>query len=314
MDTPSDPATHASDIARRMAKVRTKRELAALFRHLGMRCQKRLGQNFLVDHNLLGFMVRAAEVGPDDLAVDIGCGTGLLLGHLADGAAHAIGIEVDRRLLAICSRYLEGRANVTLLRGDALASKRRLAPLLLEALAREWATGRYEALRVVSNLPYSVASLIVPNLLEAGLPLAVVLVTVQKEVADRLAAEPHSKQYGALSVVAQAHARVEVVRGVPPQVFWPRPKVESAIVRLVPRREGREGIDDYARFQQVVRAAFAHRRKSVANALATAHSLGDKAAVDVAVARCGIGPGQRAEHVSLPQYVALANELTAREG
>jgi len=297
-----------------MAKVSTKRELAALFRYLGIHARKRLGQNFLVDHNLLKFMVRAGEVGPRDLVLDIGCGTGMLTAHLADAAAMVVGIEIDRALHAICARYLEGRENVELLHGDALASKHAMAPLLLDAVARHWETGHYAALRVVSNLPYAVASLVVPNLLEGDLPVALMVVTVQKEVGDRLRAAPGTKDYGSLSLVVQAQARVQEVRAVPPDVFWPRPNVQSAIVRIEPDPSRLTAMRDYAAFIGVVRGAFGHRRKSLANALATSHVVADKHAADAALALCGIDPSCRAEHVAIEQYIALANALADSQG
>jgi len=289
--------------------VRTKRQLAALFRYLGLRPSRSLGQNFLVDHNLLEFMVRAGEVGPGDLVLDIGCGTGLLTAHLADAAAKVIGIEVDRGLLAICKRHLEGRENVELLLGDVLASKHALCPALLEATRRELATGRYGALRVVSNLPYSVASSVVPNLLESGLPIAGMLVSLQKEVAERLAAGVGEAQYGALSVVVQCQARVEVVRSVPPEVFWPRPKVTSCLVRVTPTAARRAGAGDYEALKRVVRGAFSHRRKTLANSLSAARLVSHEAAAGL-LAECGIPPRARAQEVGLEGYAALAARLS----
>jgi len=313
-----------------MAKVRTKREIASLFQYLGLRARRSLGQNFLVDHNLLEFMVRAAEVGPEDLVLDIGCGTGLLTAHLAEAGGKVVGIEIDRGLFAICSRYLEKRRNVALVCGDALESKRKLSPALLEAVGREWATGGYRALRVVSNLAYCIASLVVPNLLESGLPIATMVVTVQKEVAERMAAGPDTRQYGALSVVVQAHAAAQVLRKVPPEVFWPRPNVESAIVRIVPKTSGvfsseektpdvLAPIRDYALFTEVVRAAFLHRRKTLANALRTSGVFSSEektpdvlAAIGSSLAGCGIPAASRAEDVSVEQYIRLANALAQK--
>ncbi len=295
-----------------MAGVRTKRDIEALFRYLGIRASRRLGQNFLIDQNLLAAMVRDAQVGARDLVLDVGCGTGLLTAHLAGAAGHVIGVEVDRRLFAICSRFVGERPNVELLQCDVLASKHAMEPRVLDAVRHAWATGRFEAFRVVSNLPYSVASLVVPNVLETDLPLTLMVVTVQKEVADRMAAAPGSKDYGALSVVVQAHASVTIARSVPPSVFWPRPQVDSAIVRVVPEPERRAGIADYGAFTSLVRGAFGHRRKRLANALATSHVVTGKEAASALLAACGIEATARAEHVSLDGYIALANAL-ARE-
>ncbi len=308
-----------------MREVRTKRQLAELLGYLRIKPSKSLGQNFLVDHNLLDFIVRAAEVGPGDLALDVGCGTGLLTAHLADAAGHVIGIELHRGLFAVCSRYLEGRGNVTLLCGDALASKHALSPGLLEAvhqrLGDTGGTPVPPELRVVSNLPYSAASLIVPNLLESGLPIAVMVVTVQKEVAERMAAAPGGAEYGALSLVVQAQAAVEVLRAVPPEVFWPRPKVTSSILRLVPDPQRKAAIRDFAAFREVVKAAFAHRRKTLANSLdagwrrhpACVPHRRDACATAL-LSACGIAPGARAQEVDLAHYVVLANHLAESRG
>ncbi|MBM4038059.1 MAG: 16S rRNA (adenine(1518)-N(6)/adenine(1519)-N(6))-dimethyltransferase [Planctomycetes bacterium] len=315
-------------IAQAMREVRTKRQLAELLGYLRIKPSRSLGQNFLVDHNLLDFVVRAAEVGPGDVVLDIGCGTGLLTAHLADAAGHVVGIELHRGLFAVCSRYLEGRGNVTLLCGDALESKHALSPALLEAVGQ--AVGSAEcgvrsaesnpkseirnpksgtrALRVVSNLPYSAASLIVPNLLESGLPIAVMVVTVQKEVAERMAAGPGSGDYGALSLVVQAQAAVEVLRAVPPEVFWPRPKVASSIVRLVPDAQRKAAVRDFAAFREVVKAAFAHRRKTLANSLGAGHLL--PGPVAPLLSACGIEPSARAQEVDLARYILLANHVS----
>lgn len=322
-------------IAEAMRAVRTKSQLAKLLQYLRIRPRKSLGQNFLVDHNLLKYIVRAGEVGPRDVVLDIGCGTGLLAAHLADAAGRVIGIELDRGLFTICSRYLEGRANVTLLCGDALASKHALSPALLEAVRqalREPVMGgvaqcpetqdgdiasavtrsadaqpTQPVLRVVSNLPYSAASLIVPNLLESGLPIAVMVVTVQKEVARRMVAAPGSADYGALSLMVQAHAHAEIIRHVPPEVFWPRPKVDSCIVRIWPEAGRSSTIQNYEVFRALVRAAFAHRRKTLANSLAAAKLVADP---EPLLTSCGIPPAARAQDVDLAHYILLANRLS----
>jgi len=231
-----------------MAKVRTKQQLADLFRQLGLRASRKLGQNFLVDHNLLDFIVRTGRVGEKDLVLDIGCGTGLLTAHLAEAAGKVIGVELDRRMHTIASHYVGGLPNVELLRMDALARKHRMADEFMDTVRREWDTGQYEALRVVSNLPYSVASLIVPNLLESDLPLASIVAMVQREVAERMVAETNTKAYSSLSLVIRVHTQATLVRTVSPAVFWPRPKVESAIIRLIPRDLHRSQITNYDTF------------------------------------------------------------------
>jgi len=298
-------------IAESLRNVRTKRQLEALFNYLGLRARKKLGQNFLVDHNMLRFMVRSAEVCGDDLVLDIGCGTGLLSGHLAEAAGKVIGIEVDKGLFAVCSRYLEDRPNVTLIHGDVLAGKHRLSEQFLEAVEQEWRSGRYKALKVVSNLPFSIASLVVPNLLESRLPLSLLVVTVQKEVAERMVAGPGSRQYAWLSIVVRVHADAEILRRMPPQVFWPRPEVTSALVRLAPRRDVRARVADYECFASLVRAAFSHRRKQVGKALSSWPGLKGEDVGEVLRA-CGITPRDRAEHVSVESYIELANYLAKK--
>ncbi|NQT50414.1 ribosomal RNA small subunit methyltransferase A [bacterium] len=310
--SPCSTPTPPGAIVTMLRQAQTKRQLVEVFRYFGLRPTKKLGQNFLVDRNLLDFLCRAAEVGPGDAVLDVGSGTGLLTAHLADAAARVVGIEKDRHLYGIASRYLEDKPNVTLICADALASKHALSGELLDGVQAALDAG-CDAFRVVSNLPYSVASLIIPNLLEARLPIAVLVVTVQKEVAERFAARPGQSDYGSLSVIAQTHGTVRVLRDVPPDVFWPKPKVVSAILRIDPEPALLASVTDYATFAALVRAAFLHRRKTLLNSLASSHEFGDRGAITSLLEHCGLDATGRAERFTPEQYVALANALAAQE-
>jgi 16S rRNA (adenine1518-N6/adenine1519-N6)-dimethyltransferase len=290
--------------------LRTKTDLKAAFREHNIWTRKDLGQNFLIDHNLLEFLVRVGEVGPDDLVLDVGAGTGLLTRHLAARAWEVWGVEIDRRLFAFCQDYTSDLRNVRLFNQDVLRDKYHIHPELETGLSQELASHPGSVLKVVSNLPYSVSTLVVPNLLQGPLRVERMVVTVQKEVGDRLVAQPGSKDYGSLSVIVQAYAEIEVVRILAHTVFWPQPKVDSAIVRIVPSGERVQRMRDPRWFDAVARGLFSARRKMALNSLRQAEVLGlteDRAAA--AFRRAGIEPSVRGEALRVDQIIDLSNAL-----
>jgi 16S rRNA (adenine1518-N6/adenine1519-N6)-dimethyltransferase len=248
----------------------------------------RLGQNFLADPNLLDAIVRDAELAPGDVVLEVGAGEGVLTERLAAVAAHVHSVEIDRGLEAALAP-LAALANVSLHWGDAM----KLDLTELEPLPTA----------VVANLPYSVATPLILRTIEQLPSLARWTVMVQKEIADRLRAAPGSRTYGSPSVVAQLACEVELVRKVDPAVFKPRPRVDSAILRL--RRTGPAA--DPAT-HALVRAAFAHRRKSLARSLEHGRP-GSLAPARAALAELGLAEDSRAEALSPEEFAALSAKL-----
>ncbi len=250
----------------------------------------RLGQNFLADPNLLDAIVRDAGLAPTDVVLEVGAGEGVLTERLAAAAAHLHTVEIDRGLEPALAG-VAAPANVELHWGDAM--KIDLAALEPAPTA------------MVANLPYSVATPLILRTIEQLPSLQTWTVMVQREIADRLRAAPGSRTYGSPSVVAQLACEVELVRTVDPAVFRPRPRVESAILRL--RRHG-PAAD--AATRELVRAAFAHRRKSLARSLEH-RSPGSLAPARAALAELGLAADARAEALSPAQFAALSAKLQA---
>jgi 16S rRNA (adenine1518-N6/adenine1519-N6)-dimethyltransferase len=256
--------------------------------------RRALGQHFLRDAGLARAIVDLVAPTPRDLVVEIGPGDGALTGELARRAGRVIALEVDRELLERLRRRLP---DVEVVHADA----------------RTWEYGALQRpdggrVLVVGNLPYSVSKPIVAALLEARGAIDALALMLQREVAERLAAPPGGKVYGALSVLAQSVCEIELALRVPPGAFRPPPKVESAVVRLTPLTRPRVPPELEARFREVVRAAFAQRRKTLANALAA--GLGRPLAeVREAATAAGIDPGRRAETLKIAEFVALSARL-----
>lgn len=252
----------------------------------------RLGQNFLSDPNLLDAIVRDAALGEDDVVLEVGAGEGVLTGRLADAAAHVHAIELDRRLEDALTS-LAARANVSLHWGDAMDVD--LAGLDPVPTA------------VVSNLPYAVATPVILRTIEELPSVGRWTVMVQREIADRLRAAPGSRTYGSPSVVAQLACEVKLLRTVDPAVFRPRPRVESAILSL--RRTG-PGADGPTR--ELVRAAFAHRRKSLARSVEHVRP-GTLSATRETLEALGLDAASRAEALSPEDFAALSAMLRSSD-
>ncbi len=255
-----------------------------------IRAKKRLGQHFLADENILGVIGRLAELGPDDVVLEVGPGLGVLTAYLAERVAHVHAVELDRSLEPALAERLAGHANVHLHFGDALA-------LDLGAL-------RPLPAKLVANLPYNVATPLVVESLD-GLPsVELWCVMVQREVADRFFAAPGTKAYGAVSVLVQLAAERTGFHAVSRTVFRPQPNVDSALVAF--RR--RPLPSDFAAVKRTVTAAFAHRRKRLANSIELS-GLTTREQATAALESIGRDPGVRAEELAPPEFVALAQEL-----
>src|SRR5215207_7334964 len=206
----------------------------ALLDARGLRPKNKLGQNFLIDLNLLDLVAKTAELDRRDLALEIGTGTGSLTTRLAEHAGAVLTVELDPVMHELARELVGPRPNVRLMRADALRTKNDLNPDMLAALAEMLQSFNCERVKLVANLPYAVATPVISNLLLSDVPVERMVVTVQWEIAERLMARPGTAGYGALAVLVQSLADVELIRKLAPSVFWPRPQVESAIVRIVP--------------------------------------------------------------------------------
>jgi 16S rRNA (adenine1518-N6/adenine1519-N6)-dimethyltransferase len=243
----------------------TKHEIQSLLAEANSHPRHRFGQNFMIDGNLVRLVADAGQLGPEDLAIEVGPGTGTLTEELLGRAGRVVSVEIDRDLAALLRRHFSDRPTFTLVEGDALETKHGLNADLLKVIRIARAEGR--SAKLVANLPYNIASPLVIELLIEG--VEVLAFTVQKEVADRLRAGAGSDAYGPLTVMVQMLGRVEVLRTLPPQAFWPAPKIDSALVRVT--RENRLGDADRIRaFGEFVHKVFSFRRKTLRKALAQA--------------------------------------------
>lgn len=270
----------------------TRRLLAAF----GIRPRKRWGQHFLVSRRALDAVLAAAATSRTDSVLDIGAGLGTLTAALAERAGWVIAVERDPALLPVLRETVGPYPNVQVVEGDVMALD--VAGLLNRPGPR----------KVVANLPYYLTSPLIVALLEQPLGISRLVLTVQREVAERLAAVPGTRDYGALSVAVQYRARTSVVGRVPPGAFYPAPQVDSAIVLLEVRDQPAVAVDDEAAFFTTVRASFAHRRKTLRNALVRGLQR-STAEVEAACRAAGIDPSRRGETLSLEEFAALTRVL-----
>jgi 16S rRNA (adenine1518-N6/adenine1519-N6)-dimethyltransferase len=285
-------------------------QLTQLLAEAGLRPQKRHGQHFLIDLNLMRLLVAEAGVGPADTVLEIGPGTGSLTELLSDAAGRVVAVDIDPAILSVARKHLAGRDNITWIRADILRGKNRLNPEVVIPLVQLAAGSR---LLMVSNLPYGAGTPVIANALTDGLPFAGLYVTVQKEVADRLAAAPGTKDYGPLTVTVQSLAAVKVFRKVPASAFWPRPDVESAMVSLVPEPARRARVRDFPRFDRMIEAIFTQRRKGMRAAVKAIRDqdLGRLNWAEV-FAAAGVSESDRPDRLSVETLIALSNAAVER--
>ncbi len=296
-----------------MPPLQTISYLTRKFREVGLEPNRRHGQNFLVDINLLRILVESANLDVDDVVLEIGTGTGSLTALVAERVASVVTVEIDRHLHQLASEELIDCNNVTMLLQDALKNKNQFDPRVIEAVVDELEKDERRRLKLVANLPYCIATPVVSNLLALDTPPHSMTVTIQKELAERIVARPGTKDYGHLSIWIQSQCRAEIVRIMPPKVFWPRPKVESAIIHIELDRQRRENIPDRQFFHRFVRAMFFHRRKFLRSVLisATKKEL-SKPEVDEILATTGFRGELRAEQLSVDEMFALSEAVRRR--
>jgi 16S rRNA (adenine1518-N6/adenine1519-N6)-dimethyltransferase len=294
----------------------TQSYLKNLFAAHGISPRRRLGQNFLIDLNIHDLIVEAAEVSPDDVVLEVGPGTGALTSLMAARGAVVVAVDVDPAMVKLTAESVAGLPNVRVLHRDALATKNRLDAEMLDTVRLALAAGAGKQLKLVANLPYHIATPLIVNLLvHPELCPSLMVVTIQKELAERICSPAATSAYGAVSVVIQALADVSIVRSLPPTVFWPRPQVDSAVVAIRPNIDKRSVVGDVAWFHEIVRRAFFQRRKYIRHVLAAAwRDEWSKTEVDHWLDAHGLSGKLRAESLKVDEFIGLAKALRQRWG
>ena len=270
---------------------------AAVLRNHHISARKKYGQNFLIDSDVLEDTVRAAEIGPDDVVLEIGPGIGTLTQGLAEAGADVTAVELDKKLPAVLAETLKGYDNVRIVPGDIL--KVNIPEIMGD-----------KPFKVAANLPYYITTPILMALLERHLPITHMVTMVQKEVALRMVAKPGGKDYGALSVAVQYYTEPEIVLDVPPRSFIPAPEVDSVVIACKVRETPAVEVQDEKMFFRVVKAAFGQRRKTLVNALKGGGL--PKEQVRDAMEKASIDPTRRGETLSLMEFAQLADAFSAK--
>ncbi|BDG30324.1 16S rRNA (adenine(1518)-N(6)/adenine(1519)-N(6))-dimethyltransferase RsmA [Parageobacillus thermoglucosidasius] len=269
----------------------------------GFSFKKSLGQNFLIDTNILRKIVDVAGLSRETGAIEIGPGIGALTEQLARRAKKVVAFEIDQRLLPILEDTLSPYENVRIIHQDVLKAD------IHRVIAEEFTDAA--DIMVVANLPYYVTTPIIMKLLTDNLPIRGIVVMLQKEVADRISAQPGTKDYGSLSIAIQYYTEAEKIMTVPRTVFIPQPNVDSAVIRLIKRKQPPVDVDDESFFFQVVRASFAQRRKTILNNLISNLPNGKarKEKIERILTENGIDPRRRGETLAMEEFAALSNAL-----
>jgi 16S rRNA (adenine1518-N6/adenine1519-N6)-dimethyltransferase len=285
------------------------------FRETGIRPHSKYGQNFLIDLNLVQVLLESAAITRDDVVLEVGTGTGSLTALLAQRAAAVVTVEIDPQMFQLAGEELHHFDNVVMLHLDALRNKNHLNPTLMEAVQAQLAAAPGRRFKVAANLPYNIATPILGNLLGEASPPQTMTVTIQKELAERITARPGSKDYGALSIWIQAQCRVEILRILPPEAFWPRPKVSSAFLQLTLDEALRQRIPDRPFFHEFVRAMFFHRRKFLrSELLSVVKGRLDKSQVDAILAQLNLDGKARAESLDVERMLTLCQAVRTAIG
>lgn len=284
-----------------MASLGIPQNTIAMLQKYHFNFQKKFGQNFLIDTNVLDRIVTAAGVTKEDCVLEIGPGIGTMTQYLAEAARRVVAVEIDKALIPILEESLSAYDNVTIINGDILKVD-------INRIVQEYNEGN--PIKVVANLPYYITTPIIMGLFEQHVPLDSITIMVQKEVAERMQVGPGTKDYGALSLAVQYYAKPEIVANVPPNCFIPRPNVGSAVIRLTRYEEPPVQVEDEAKMFALIRASFNQRRKTLVNGLGNAAGLSlDKQHVAEVLEQMGLPATVRGEALTLGQFAQLSNRL-----
>ena len=287
--------------------MQTKRQIRQLLTSAGIHPNKRLGQNFLIDLNLMRLLVDSANLSSSDIVLEVGCGTASLTGALIEKAGFVLAVELDRTLAEIARSQLANAENLELINTDILENKNTLSHTITNTLAsaRKKYRGR---ILLVANLPYNVASPVMLNLVTGPTTADAMYVTVQREVADRITAVAGSGDYGTLSIFLSAIGDVKTIRVLKPTVFWPQPQVDSAMVSFVRSQAKSKRIENMELFRQTVNLFMGHRRKTLMACSKLARGkLAKISNWTELFERCSIAPTQRPEQLDAEDYISIAN-------
>ncbi len=286
-----------------MEKLSNPKRTIEIIQKYGFNFQKKFGQNFLIDPGVLDKIIAAAGVTKDDFVLEIGPGIGTLTQYLAEAAREVAAVEIDDALIPILNETLAGYDNVTVIHEDILKVD-------INRLVQEKNNGR--PVKVVANLPYYITTPIIMGLFESGVPLESITVMVQKEVAERMQAGPGTKDYGALSLAVQYYAKPYLAANVPLNCFMPRPKIGSAVIVLTCHDRPPVQVKDEKLMFRLIRASFNQRRKTLQNGLNNAGDIPcTKEQIAAAIAKIGLSPSVRGETLTLEQFAALSDALSA---
>ena len=285
-----------------MANLGIPQNTIAVLQKYNFNFQKKFGQNFLIDTNVLDRIISSAEITKEDCVLEIGPGIGTMTQYLAESAREVVAVEIDKALIPILEDTLSAYDNVTVINDDILKVD-------INKIVQEKNNGK--PVKVVANLPYYITTPIIMGLFESHVPLKSITIMVQKEVADRMQVGPGTKDYGALSLAVQYYAKPEIVANVPPNCFIPRPNVGSAVIRLTRYEEPPVRVKDEAKMFALIRASFNQRRKTLVNGLGNAAGLNvTKEQAAEALEKMGLSPTVRGEALTLEQFAALSDLLT----
>lgn len=287
-----------------MEKLSNPKETIQVLQKHEFQFKKKFGQNFLIDPHVLDKIVDAAQITEDDFVLEIGPGIGTLTQYLCERARQVLAVEIDKNLIPILHETLSPYENVEVRNGDILKQD-------IREIAQTYNAGK--PIKVVANLPYYITTPIIMELFESRVPLANVTVMVQKEVADRMKAQPGSKDCGALSLAVQYYAKPYIAAFVPPNCFMPRPKVGSAVIRLECREEAPVRVADEKLMFRLIRASFNQRRKTLQNGIANSGELSfSKAQAAEAIEQAGLDANVRGEKLGLSEFAKLADLLAEK--